>query len=536
MPRVTADRIIWDENDWVAGLSPQHTSNAGLSVGGNGASFMRNVNPFRRLGGIAPGFLPSNVSNYAEVDGIVTGGDADISGTTPYAYLIQGASGSTKVHRLDLSTDNITTTGGFPRTVAHGAHTSIAGQEVLVTSVGASTVAFYSFVDGSDGDIGMYDIAGATFDDDFFSTAPSGATVLTATDPHPMIIGDDGAMYVGNGRTLYKFDGETGANGTITTPFTLPRGFVIRSFKKTLNYLAIFTSRSNGVGSAYYRGTSVVWMWNYVSDRPNFQYPIPDNFLIGAFDWNGRLGCFSFGRSGEARSSSTRVWLFDGNGFQQAAIYPRNPPGNSGVEIHDSMLFWNFGNDSQSFLGAYGSPWPGKFPEGLHYIGEPSGLSQTAGVAGICRNFGGAVIYASSGASDSGGLQIFSTSTYGPSQTDGSFWQGLVAVPFLPRGEVGRLKSVRVTFRNTASGGRDITLQMRTDFRADRTITVMSAVTEITATTMTREFRFDTSGNPTHFTSLAPNIIWSTGSGSADAPTVYRIEAFYDTIKLVPNW
>lgn len=536
MPQILSDRIVWDENDWLAGLAPQHANNSPLTVGQRGAAFMRNINPFRRLGGICPGFSPQDIGNVGEVDGILTGADADVTGATPYAYLIQGVTSSTKLHRLNLNTDTIDATGGFPRTIStlHG-HSAVVGQEVLVTSVGSSTMVLYSMVDSTDGDIGAYDATGGVFYDTFMSSMASGGAVLT-TDYHPMVKGDDGADYFGDGRALKKFDGESGSNGTVTTVFNLPRGFTIRSFSKSLNYLIVYASRSNAVSSSYYRGVSLAWFWNYLSDRPNYTYTISDNYVVGGFNWNGTPGCFSYGRPGETRAISCRMQLFNGNGFEEVAILNRNPPGNHGVEIYDSMVVWNFGNDSQSFIAGYGSPWRNRVPGGLHFLAEPTGLSQTASIGGICRIFAGFGLYASSGASSSGGLQRFS-SNFGPEQTDGAFWQGLLAAPFFPRGQVGKVKGVRMMYRNAASGGRTLTVTLVTDFRGDTTNTVVNALSSVTGATLTRDHPFDTSdAQLPYFTSIAPNLSWSVGSGSADAPTPYRIEVFFEPVKMPVTW
>ena len=543
MPTVLQDRIVWDKNDWLAGLAPQHANNTGLSVGGRGASFIRNVNPYRRLGGIAPGFAPTSITggDSSSIASTIIAGDVDFGATTsnPFAYL----GGGTLLNKLDLSTDTVLTSD-FPKSVpligGHAAHANLDIKDVLVYGVGTSTYVLYSYSDGTDGDVGAYDIGEAglaafsdAFKHEWLSTRVTSGAGL-GTGIHPIILGDDGAAYIGDGRTLIKYDGETGTNGTRTAPFTLPRGTVIQSFAKTLNYLVLFTTRSNLISGTYYRGNSTAWFWNYVSDKPNFSYDLSDNYVTAGFNWNGILGCLTFGRAAEGGSISTKLKLFSGSRFEQVVALPRNPPGMNGVEVHDSMLLWNFGDNAQSFLASYGSPWRNKIPDSLQFWGEPSGASQSASLGGICRNFGGAKLYTSSGTGTSGGLQVFS-SNFG--QGGGTFWQGLMAVPFLPEGKVAKLKSVRVTFRNATTAGRNVELTMVTDFRADTTSTILTGLGTISATTLTREFRFDTSGAQLpQFTSIAPNIIWSGGTDGTDAPTIHRIEAFYDTVNMNRNW
>lgn len=554
--QILQDRIIWDEQDWVAGLAPQNANNIGLTFGGHGASFQRNVNPYRRLGGIAPGYSPTTVSGVdaSSVTAMITAGDASYAGSTPFAYLAGGA----QFHKLTLSGTPALSTSDFPKTIpvgggaSHGGHTDLSIKDVVVHNIGASTVAFYSYSDNSDGDVGIYDI-GASFTEafttNFMSDYVTSGTVLGSTgssgsflsasneNPHPLIVGDDGALYIGDGRTLRKYDGESETSyGTLSTSFNLPRGFIIRAFGKILNYLVLFTSRSFGSSGSFYRGTTIVWFWNYLSDKPNYSYIIPDNIVTAAFNWNGILGCFTYGRSAEGNRISTKLNILNGSRFEPIVFVNNNPPGLNSVEIHDQMVLWHFSNGSQGWIGSYGSPWQGRIPNALNFWGEPTGTSQSFGLGGLCKNFGGVTLYVSSGIGTSGGLESF-LSDYGPSTADASSWQGLTAVPLLPQGMKAKIKAVRVMFRNSASGGRTVTLSLVSDFRANKTMTVISGESAITTETLTREFRFDTNNNqPPYFTSIAPTISWSTGSGETDAPTIHRIEVFYEPSKFIPNW
>ena len=174
MPKILSDRIIWDEDDWLGGLVPQARNNTPITVG-IGAAYQRNINPFRRLGAITPGYAPSSVTNVASITSVVKSGDADYSGTTPYAYLVGGA----LVHRLKLDDNTISNAAPWPHTIAHGAHGSILGEDIkvynvmnAVTSV-SSTMALYSFSDNTDGDVGAYDISSGAlnvFYDNFISS------------------------------------------------------------------------------------------------------------------------------------------------------------------------------------------------------------------------------------------------------------------------------------------------------------------------------------------------------------------------------
>lgn len=524
MPKILPDRIIWDEDDWLGGLVPQFGNNLPLTIG-NGAAFMRNINPFRQLGAIVPGFLPVAVTKAASITSLLKSGDVDYSGTTPYAYLIGGA----LVHKLDLSNDTIADAAPWPKTIAHGAHASIDGHDLkvfnvinAVTSV-SSVMALYSFSDATDGDVGAYDISSGAlnvFYDDFLSTQPTGAFALT-TNPHPMIIGDDGALYIGDGRNLVKLTSDGGGNGTLETVLTLPIGTVIRSFTKSDDSLVIFASRSNVLSSSYYRGTATAYFWNYTSRNYNLAYDLSDNYVSAGFNWNGIIGCFTMGRTGAGGSSTTKLKLFNGSRFEKMIEYSGNPPIHGGVEIHDNMVVWSFVFSGVGYIGTYGTPWDKK--GSFNFWGEGSGVS-----AGMCLNLGGTKLYVSTGTgAATGGLETFS-GNYGGVSTS-SFFQGIMSRLNFPSGMKGKIKSVKVHFQYAISGGR--TLELRFHFNG---VTTYSTVFtgKGTITDLTLEYIKDSSNIEfPHFHSIRPSLIWDTGGGATQAPAVGKVEVFYETVK-----
>lgn len=533
MPKILQDRIIWDEDDWLGGLAPQ-ARNSTYLYGGSGASYQRNVNPFRFLGSICPGYLPESVVNVDNITGIIKAGDAGISGATPYAYLI----GGDKVYRLDLSNDTIDNSG-ITHTISH--HATPVGQDIKVFSItnsvtsASSTMAMYSFYDGTDGDVGAYDISSSlgVFYDNFLSTQPTGASVLT-TDPHPMILGDDGALYIGNGRTLLKLDGENGTNGTLTTVLTLPRGTVIRSFTKSPDYLIVLASRSNNISGSFYRGNSMAYFWNYTSQNYNYAYDLADNMVTAGFNWNGVVGCFTYGRASNGYGAiSTKMKLFSGGKFDQVLEYNSNPPGHGSVEIHDGMILWVFGTSgAQSWIGSYGSPWGNRVKGGFNYWGEGSGANLDAGNTGICSNLGGTKLYVCSGANSSSGLEMFYTN-YGPIQTSGSFWQGLSARLNLPSQTIGNIKSIKVHFKGSSSGGRTVSLSLLFNGISSGQ-TVFNDLAVVSNNQLTQEYFVDTSNiqfKPFH--TIRPSLTWSNGSGGTECPIIDKIEVFYDTVKFI---
>ena len=527
MPKILSDRIVWDKDDWLAGQVPQ--ADNGFDSGmGNGSFSQRNINPYRMLGGIAPGYLPVSAVNVDNIDAVIRAGDSDYSGATPYAYLLGGE----KLYRLNLSTDTISNTAPWTHSIAHGGHTNIDGQDMKIVSIlnsstsAYSTVALYSFSDATDGEVGAYDVAGDAFIDNFLSTLPTGAITLT-TDPHPMIFSErDGGVYIGNGNTLIKLNTispDGGSNGAVTVPLAFPNGTIIKSFTEYPNYLVIFAYRSSG---GLYRGEATAYFWDYVSEKFNFQYDLSDNLVTAGFNWLGTIGCFTYGRAGDGGVVSTKLKLFNGTRFKQVAEYPTNPPGHGSVEIYDSMIMWNFGDNTQSYIGSYGSPWSSRIAGGLNYWGEPTGAGLDLGTTGMCKNLGGIKLYTSSGANNSASLEVFN-GNYGPKSSEASFVKATLAEPSFPYQTRGKVKSVKIHFKKASTAGRTLALTLTND-NNDLT-TVFSGIGTIKETS--REYIMDVNNQELpYFSSLWPQLTWDTGTDGTDAPIPTKIEVFFDVV------
>jgi hypothetical protein len=532
--QILEDRIVYSENDWLGGLVPQAENSVALSVG-EGAAYQRNVNPFRYLGSICPGMYPTEVTNIASLTTIISGGDIDNYSTIAgYAYLVGGS----LVHKLDLTVgatlDTISATTPWPHTIDHG-HASEFGDDLKIFTIvngatsTASVMALYSFTDATDGDVGAFDISSGAlnvFYDNFLSTQPTDAFTLTK-DRHPMIVGDDGALYIGNGNSLAKLIGDGGGNGTLSTPLSFPRGTVIRSFTKYPDYLVIFAKRNS---NSLYRGTSVAYFWNYQSKNYNFAYDLSDNEVTAGFNWLGTPGCFTYGRKANGKDICTKLKLFNGTKFEQVLEYDGSSPTHGAVEIYDSMITWVYGDSSLGKIGTYGSPWPGRIKNSFNFYGEATGTGLTTEYGGFCSNLMGKKLYVSSGAGSPGGLQIFE-GNFGPYVATGSYFRGIVARPSFPSKHRGKIKSVKVHFRRTSTAGRTLKL----DLYVDGITTYSTVFTGLgTNSDLVKEYLFDTNNSELpHFHGVFPVLTWDTGTDSSDAPIVSKLEIFYEPIKFI---
>ena len=153
--------------------------------------------------------------------------------------------------------------------VAHAGHnfttlltgTNFWGEDIIVYRIGSTEYVFYSWNDSVDGDVGRTDLAG-TYVDDWMSTIPAGAAVLTTNVPHRKAEGPDKVLYITNGQYLNAFDGFIGTNGTLRTQvYNAGAGWIIYDIKTDKNFLVIYMSRTSSSVNPTFAGISRVAYW-----------------------------------------------------------------------------------------------------------------------------------------------------------------------------------------------------------------------------------------------------------------------------------
>lgn len=520
MPRVTVNKIIWDETDWINGLHPQYKTSltdTPLTKMSNKLIAQSSFDPYRHLGYLSPGFDPTDATNVAEIDDLILNGVVGYESSTGYAYLItQG----TDLHQMTLSTSTISDSSPWPHTISgSGAET---GSDVITYRIGTTNYLFYSWNDsGAAWDVGRYSLDGSTFDDDFLSTTPAGSITFSGNDkPHPMVVGADDILYVGDGNKLHALDGGTGANGTAhDSVLTLPEGYRITSFARLPEYLVVFAylePKSGSTTSTFDRSVAQAFFWNYLDLDPTYVYELDDNAVTAAFEFKGTVGCFTQGRlvrtDGENRFS--RMKLFNGNTFDSVQEFIGNAPVHGGVNVVGDVIQWN----SDGILHQYGSPYEG-MPIVLNKIGAGGGSN-----SGLCKTFSSTGTFMSSGTETSGGLQRF-FNNFASSTT----FATTAAEPVFSDGKVGKVKSVTVFFAKTSSGGRTLTLTLQDTITG--TEQVVNAVQTIDADNMVKRVTYDTSGNQLlRFDALRLIGQYFAGGGDSDAPILRRVEVEYETI------
>lgn len=500
--------IRWDESDWLKGLVPHFASSQNLTYG-NGLAYTTAMNPWRRPGYMMPGASPANATNASVVDGIMRNATV----VSPYAYGVAG----TKVHQLDLSNNTVTNGATFPHTItAHGGHSTVASENDIVSYyIGTTKYVFYSWNDGTDGDVGRYDLA-TTFSDSYMSTTAASGAVLK-NKPHPMIVGDNNILYIGNGKDVASFQGQTGANGTFnSSAIDLPNDYVITSFAKTYNYLVIYAYKESAGGS-FYRGESTAFFWDCSSPSFTLSYPLMGNYVNGGFSYNGTVGCFVNGRNPAVTfTKPSKMLLFNGTIFETIMAFPEDIPGNGGVEVGDDGVTFN----AAGTIYQYGTPHIG-FDKAINKISAGSGST----VGGMCKNLSSSTIFASTGTGTSGGIQYFNADF-----AQSAMFRTPIANPMAPYPSKFRIQYVKVYWGGLASGGNPFTMQLFYN-RGTSTVTVIDSLTSVAATSLVTKYEADTSGNPFPLCeAIQVECTYGSGTVSNTPPFVQAIEVYFEYI------
>lgn len=474
-------RVRWDKDDWYAGLLPTHGSTGTGSRIGNGFNDTTAIDPFRSPGYLSPGYLPADATNVSIVDAVLKNGVSDGN----KAYIM---SAGTKLHELTISTNTLTTPTTFPHTItAHGGHSTVVGEDVAIYYLDGTKYLFYSWNDNTDGDIGRYDMS-ATFYDDYMSTAATGGAVLDKDYPHPMIVGDDNILYIGDGPNLASLQGTTAAGIFNASALDLPTGYVITSFAKTSDYLVIYAYKNTSVsGSSYLRSEATAFFWDYVSVSYTYAYPLLGNYVNGGFNVGGVPGCFVRGQAADSVSSKqSKMLLFENGSFQTKVAFNDNIPGRGGVEVTGESIIWN----SDGKIYVYGNPYIG-YPRGLHKTSALGGTTSE----GMLKNFFNSSLLGSAGTTTSGGLESLGSNFV----LQATAYTGLVQLPSLGRDRY-RVNFVKVNFLATINDtGRAFRIALNTDNRSG----------------------FDNEEQRGLFSYLY--------NSSSDSPTIDQISKIYDT-------
>lgn len=511
--------IVYNSDDFI-GLVP------GYAVGnfpriGKGASWLAGINPFREAapGILAPGFPTTSLFNSgAYASSVIRNAIVDRSSATTAAWLIEDG---TAIHMIEESAGNvgktISVTEPFPYTLTaqnvHSAHTAFDGEDIAQFNISGINYIFWSYNDNTDGEIGRIDPAASyVFDNDWYS-AQGGETPLSNGVPHPMIVGDDDKLYVGDGLNL-----RTVSNiGTVSsTASVVPAGFRVTCFTKNGEQLIIGAERTKDTGaSTAVRGDAIVQFWDYGSQSSITTKKLDDNEVTALIYWKGTVWAFTQGRPSEEANIGKRSKLqkFEGGEFVPKFYFSESAPTFGGIEIHDNCLHWN----SDGVIFSYGSPWP-EFPDRVNKVGVGSGTTP----GGYIKSLDGTNLFISTGAGTSCEYLTQGTTYEGASQ-----WRGLVAEPIAPPRHRCKVTEAEIGFYGSSSGGRELAYQLVVDDGASTHI-LFETLTVTTAGTQQITRNVTSAGiELPYFSSIKPLLVYAIGSGATSAPKVAYIKIHY---------
>lgn len=299
-------------DNFMGGIAPSDR------MGGEGTYAVGDyIDPFREPGYLLPGFSPSSIkdSDTANFDNSVIRKIVP-SWFANAAFIIDSGD---KIHTSTLNNDVFTVadnTVSAAGTHSSGGHTSFKLRDFIVYNLNGTDFGFYSYNDSADGDIGRTDLSG-TYDDDYFSSTVTSASVLTNNIPHPMVLFEnDQKLYIGNGRDVISMTSDSTPTADMTA-LQLPQGWLITHFTQTENYIVIgaVQDTANGgiddITTQRPRRLATFW-WDGVSSGWNRFFSINDWLLNGLYNLDGTI----FALTGDANGGGV-LRIFDGSGFKK---------------------------------------------------------------------------------------------------------------------------------------------------------------------------------------------------------------------------
>lgn len=330
MPIITLDNRSLTSKGWGPDISPSNSAGIEVPLGYYSKS-ITGISPFRfgRVGHVAPGETFTALTDAStRITGLPLNATVDSDGEA-FAIL-----SNARVVQWGIADDTV----DAHNATAHGAHSSLTGEDILAYKNATDQYILYSFNDATDGDVGRRTKSSGAYDDDWLSTlgTQTNGSALTAGVPHKMTIGPDGVIYITNGQYIASHAPNTTAVNY--KALNLGFGFIATSIEVRGIYLVVVGYQATAYITSYSRGESRCWFWDTTNpDSYNFSFDLQDNY-VSAVKANGdALVAFTRGRN-----NTTKAKLFTGSAFE--TIYESaqigNAPRHASVELFQNMLHW----------------------------------------------------------------------------------------------------------------------------------------------------------------------------------------------------
>ncbi len=525
----TGGTIVWDKDDFKAGLGPQggFTLSPNLPyMDANGFANISRIDPFLFYGALTPGYGPgANSTNSSSLVSAIVAMELIDNSTA------LGVDAGGKIQSLTITSNTISVAGSFPHTIAYASGSGYVGQDGIIyrhNSSGASTVSFfYSAYNSNNWDVGAY-VGLSSFDDDFMSTVPASPLDITTGDgddstqrtaPHPMEIGADGILYIGSGRYLHAYDGNTGTNGTFSSKvLTLPQGFQIVALKKYQNIFIIVGNYYNTTTGTS-TGEALLYTWDYMASDISSVTSLEDFYVSALFIWNGSPTVITNGPP--ARNGGNKIKVISGNQVTKIADFDGTIPVNRGVVIQNDIIYMNAGGR----LLAMGDKYRKSYAINYLNLASASGISGVLQYAELITGF---VLSSATAASTAPCINtIYVNNGMGAASCKTFFVN-----PNFPYDKVGRVRSVIVEYYQELAAGNNgaLTMQLITNNSAT-THTVISGMSTVSLPLQRKYNQITSGGKLPAFSTIGWQASWTT-STTASSPQICRVEIEYELEEL----
>ncbi len=306
-------------SNFIGQAQPAIGANTVLNVGPKGSYVSAlSVDPVGRPGIVRPGFGGTDLTNVDVVTNLIRRFQlVDATATKIYGLEDRSGGGDSHIQEITLSSHTITTPVFHtiaPGSDKHDGHSTFVGSDMVSFQISGTDYFLYSWNDNTDGDIGRFTVAGGTPDDDYMTNVVE-ANALSKNFEHPMVVGENGILYIADGPTIHKFE-DIGANGTFTaSAITIPNQFVIQDMINWRGFMFILAHRRLSTADIVenHKRDVKVFIWNYISiqagNDTGFDSVIPiddDTFGAKRTVWRGIPYLFTVGGGFFASSSSYR--------------------------------------------------------------------------------------------------------------------------------------------------------------------------------------------------------------------------------------
>lgn len=516
-------KIIYDEKDWLSGLSPFYGYRTLAQKTGQLSRQQYAFNPFDDVGYAKNGFLNSDFAHEDRVTSCISKVIYCSGGVNLGHY---GIDMKNKLYGLTFAagSSDVLAVNNVPLTI----HATGVNSDICYHYAGNSkvNVVFVSYNNGTTGDVAAYSLDDGTSDLDFMSTRPSGAAALANAYPHPMCVGHDDTLYIGDGRALhcYDYSDTADADGKLfTNVLLLPQNYVIKSIQKFQPRTLMIFAETGLLG-----GEATVFFWDYLSLDPYQAESLNERVVVNAFDYKGTVGCFT-----DSYGETKKIKVFNGSEFETLVRFfdmsnaSDNNPSFGGVDVNENEIYVHLGTAVNGYIYKYGNN------QGLKNTLEVVGKS-AMGVAGYKPGFVKFYpqynnLYFSTGLDNatSATIQYNDNTKYA---TDGYWYSQITDIG----DERIQVKQITVYFADEFTGGRTISVSLTDRYN---TYAVAGLTTLGTVTTTNRIYKakpiLDTAGTLIPpLDGIGLNLTWGTGAGSSVTPIINKIIIDYEPIKI----